>query len=150
MWLQFEVVRGPVGVVWGRFGPVWVPKGSKPGGRSFLPGGRFPPGERVGGGGCHSPGPPQPQLAAETRFPSRAEGRRAGFTHEAPTPAGRASSPDMLGRTSSPDMLAPTIPVVPRGGEIGAGIPKGMQALEIGLSSASPFARGGLCGVENV
>ncbi len=25
MWLQFEVVRGPVGVVWGRFGAVWGP-----------------------------------------------------------------------------------------------------------------------------
>ncbi len=36
MWLQFEVVRGPVGVVWGRFwaglgpkgpqtGPKWIP-----------------------------------------------------------------------------------------------------------------------------
>jgi hypothetical protein len=27
MWLQFEVVRGPVGVVWGRIEPDWVPKG---------------------------------------------------------------------------------------------------------------------------
>ena len=30
MWLQFEVVRGPVGVVWGRFGPAWGPKDLKP------------------------------------------------------------------------------------------------------------------------
>ncbi len=25
MWLQFEVVRGPVGVAWGRFGALWAP-----------------------------------------------------------------------------------------------------------------------------
>ena len=36
-------------------------------------GGGAPPGR---GGGCHSPGPPQLQLAAEARFPPYAEGRR--------------------------------------------------------------------------
>ncbi len=25
LWLQFEVVRSPVGVVWGRFGALWAP-----------------------------------------------------------------------------------------------------------------------------
>ena len=30
MWLQFEIDRGPIGVVWGRCGPVWGSLGLKP------------------------------------------------------------------------------------------------------------------------